>query len=75
VNDQIFLYWGPRPESVHACAERYARWLRDLAAIEPFFTTWYELGWSRRDALRKPVVPTTEHLERLLAASPTRLTD
>lgn len=66
----IYLYWGPRPEPVDACAERYARWLQDLGSIEPIFEKWFQLGRSRREALKKPVIATTEHLEQLLADSP-----
>jgi len=71
IYDDISAYWERRPETVCACAERYARWLRDLGKIEPFFATWYRLGRSRRDALKRKVIPTADHIEQLLAESPT----
>ena len=71
IYDEIHVYWGGRPETVRACAERYARWLRGLGEIEPFFATWYDLGWSRRDALKRKVILTADHIEQLLAAHPT----
>jgi hypothetical protein len=68
--DDISVYWRRRSETVRACAERYARWLRDLERIEPFFATWYRQGWSRRDAVKEKVTPTADYIEPILAASP-----
>jgi hypothetical protein len=69
--DDIYLFWGPRPDSIRVCAERYARWLRDLGEIEPLFASWFQQGWSRREALKRPLAGTPDHIETLLAKRPT----
>ncbi len=57
MNDAFYLgaYWGPRQESAEQCAERLAKFLKELATASDVFASWYEQGKSRRDALTRPV--------------------
>lgn len=59
-------YWGPRQETLDACAERADAFMKGLCSLDPALATWYKTGRSRRDALRHQV--STEHdvLRKLL---------
>ncbi len=48
-------YWPARKEPLEACADRLLRFLSGLAALDPAFASWYELGSSRRQALQRPI--------------------
>ncbi|WP_240358665.1 immunity 52 family protein [Myxococcus vastator] len=59
-------YWGPRKELPEDCARRVDVLLRGLAAIDPSFGRWFQLGRSRQEAVRRPIEPTRQALERLI---------
>ena len=67
------LYWGPRRESVEECAERWLRALRTLS--EHGFSTYYQKGQSRKDALRRPIDLTPQSIHALLAKGVNRRDD
>ena len=48
-------FWGPRRESVDECADRLLPFMEELARCDEAFTHWYQLGRSRRDALKRRV--------------------
>lgn len=51
----IGAYWGPRKESSEQCADRLATCLKELASVSDVFSSWFEKGRSRRDALTHPI--------------------
>lgn len=50
-------YWGPRQEPLDQCADRLLACLGELSAADEVFSSWYETGRSRRDALARAVDP------------------
>ena len=56
-------YWGPRKETPKECARRAEAFLAALAKIDPAFSRWFELGRSRKEALKRPIEPSGEALE------------
>ena len=59
------LYWSERPETLESATELCVSAFDALA--DAGFTRFYEKGKSRKDALRRPFVPTRETLAALLA--------
>lgn len=51
----IGAYWGPREETVEACAERLCLFLECLGRCDPLFEDWFEKGRSRKDDLKRRV--------------------
>lgn len=51
----IGAYWSPRQESVSSCASRAKKMFSSLASHSAVFSRWYELGESRKDALKRSV--------------------
>jgi len=53
----LFLgaYWAARKETIDACAERLLGFLTGLAALDPAFAAWHEVGKSLRQSLERPV--------------------
>lgn len=69
VETDVGAYWGPRAESVDEAADRLARLVTALAAIDPALSGWRDGGRSKREALAQPTV-TPDHadlVQRLLA--------
>ena len=44
----VGAYWDSRAESVEQCADRTARLIASLAAIDPLLTDWRETGLAQR---------------------------
>ena len=59
-------YWGARKESPGECARRIEQLLLALARVDPAFAQWFQLGKSRKDALKRPIEPRLSELERLV---------
>ena len=59
-------YWGPRRESPEDCARRAEFFLAEMSNVDPAFSRWFEQGRSRKDALKRPIVPTRTVLEKLI---------
>ncbi|QSQ23730.1 immunity 52 family protein [Pyxidicoccus parkwayensis] len=59
-------YWGARKESPGECARRIERLLASIAQIDPAFAHWFQLGKSRKDALKRPIEPKLMELEALV---------
>jgi hypothetical protein len=57
-------YWGPRKETPEECARRAEAFLAAIAKIDPAFSQWFEGGRSRKDALKRPIEPSGEALEK-----------
>jgi hypothetical protein len=57
-------YWGPRKETPEECARRAEVFLAAIADIDPSFSRWFEGGRSRKDALKRPIEPSGEALEK-----------
>ncbi len=49
----IHAHWGSRKESIEKCADRLTSFLGTLAHCDDRMQNWFELGKSRRHALRK----------------------
>jgi hypothetical protein len=60
------VYWGPRPESAEACAERAARCLACLSRCDPSLARWYTLGETREAALTNEIGPDVATIRKLL---------
>ncbi|MFY2558994.1 immunity 52 family protein [Corallococcus terminator] len=60
------VYWGARKETAQECAHRLARFLSALADADPAFARWFQLGKSRKDALKRPLAPSPMELEKLV---------
>jgi hypothetical protein len=58
----VSVGWVPHLESVEECADRVARLVSALAALDPALSGWRNLGRSKRQALAEPVV-TTDHAD------------
>ncbi|MHB8089289.1 MAG: Imm52 family immunity protein [Anaerolineaceae bacterium] len=59
-NYYIGAYWNDRQEPLVSCAMKASAIFTHLTQVNPIFTEWFELGRSRRDALRK-IVRTDQH--------------
>ena len=59
-NFYIGAYWNDRQEPLASCAMKASAIFTRLAQANLIFSEWFELGRSRRDALRK-VVRTDQH--------------
>jgi Immunity protein 52 len=57
-------YWGPRRETPEECARRAEVFLASIANVDPAFSRWFEGGSSRKDALKRPIEPSGEALEK-----------
>jgi len=53
----VGAYWGERPESSEACAERLLACLGRLAEIDDVFTGWRQKGWTPAEAVAEDPVP------------------
>ncbi len=62
----IGAYWGDRRECLDACAKRLHTYLSQLYACDEIFQQWFELGYSRKQALTKKVPIETTTLRKLL---------
>jgi hypothetical protein len=66
-------YWPARRECAAGCADRLKSFLKGLALVSDHFQSWYEVGASRREALRKPLaLGECERLRHLLNAGRNR---
>ena len=59
-NYYIGAYWDDRQESLMSCAMKASAIFTHLTHVNSIFSEWFELGKSRRDALRK-IVRTDQH--------------
>ncbi len=59
-------YWGARKESSEMCAERLEKFLTGLPEAAPGLARWFQLGKSRKDALKRPLTPNRSDLEKLV---------
>jgi hypothetical protein len=57
-------YWGARKEAPEECARRAEVFLAAIAKLDPAFSRWFEGGRSRKDALKCPIEPSGEALEK-----------
>lgn len=48
-------YWDARPDGLEKCTEDACQFFARLAEIDPLLARWYELGRSRKDALKRKV--------------------
>ena len=48
-------YWPARKEAIDSCADRLLGFLTGLEALDPAFGSWYEVGKSLRQSLKRPV--------------------
>lgn len=48
-------YWDARPDNLEQCTENAGKSFARLAEIDPLLARWYELGRSRKDALKRRV--------------------
>lgn len=71
----VGAYWGPRVESVDACADRLARMLIDVAEASPLLGSWFRTAGNRQAALKRPIEPSAERLRELLLAGQARRDD
>jgi hypothetical protein len=60
------VYWGPRKESPEECARRAEAFMSAISAVDPAFSRWFQQGKSRKDALKRPIEPGREVLEKLI---------
>lgn len=75
MSGDIYLgaYWGPRQESADQCAVRLTKCLKEVASVSHIFASWYETGWSRKEALEKRINPVArDQLSELLRAGRNR---
>jgi hypothetical protein len=61
----ISVAWGPRREGVEECAIRLARMFEGLSGCAAEFSTWYQTGWSRKEA-SIPLCSTPPSIEALV---------
>lgn len=59
-------YWGDRREDLEACTKRLNSCLSQLHDCDDIFQQWFELGYSRKQALTKTVPIETTALRKLL---------
>jgi hypothetical protein len=62
----LAAYWDARPDSLEECTEDVRRFIAGLAQIDPFLANWYEVGRSRKDALKEVDAADTQRLRDLL---------
>jgi len=62
----VGVYWGDRREGLDACAGRLSEYLAQLRECDVIFRQWFELGYSRKQALEKPVEIEISYLRGLL---------
>ena len=62
----IGAYWGRRKESLDQCALSAAQALSELGQCDPLFSKWFELGFSRAEALAHEVEPSIDKVGSLL---------
>jgi hypothetical protein len=74
-NFVVLAYWGKRPESIDACADRLIQFFGELSNCDMRLKTWFELGDSRIDALRRPVNFSNREFIRGLLESSQHRTD
>ncbi len=65
----IGAYWHDRQEPLESCARKASAIFTHLREASPIFSEWYELGRSRRDALRKSVRTDQQSLQLLMMKS------
>jgi len=55
MNPHFFMgaYWPARKESIDQCADRVLEFLESLANCDRVFAKWYELGWTRKQAVER----------------------
>lgn len=56
------VYWLARGESADACAERAGRFFQLLAECDQSLGSWYEKGWTLKQALQRRVGTTPKEL-------------
>ncbi|XXF79429.1 immunity 52 family protein [Myxococcaceae bacterium GXIMD 01537] len=59
-------YWGLRKESPEECARRLEQFLVSLPELDPAFAHWFQLGKSRKAALKRPIHSNRSELARLV---------
>jgi hypothetical protein len=60
-------YWSNRKESAEQCVDRLLDFFGQLKPCSPLLAKWFELGRSRKDALRRPAdVEDRKYLMKLL---------
>lgn len=59
-------YWGPRPESARACADRLVFCLQTLTAHGQNFGQWYLRGYTKAEASKHPVALDPNAIETVL---------
>ncbi|QDV91613.1 hypothetical protein RAS2_27170 [Phycisphaerae bacterium RAS2] len=52
---ELGAFWRPRRESIEQCADRMQAFMEELVQCDEVFASWYQKGWSRKDALRRKV--------------------
>ncbi|HLL52083.1 MAG TPA: Imm52 family immunity protein, partial [Myxococcaceae bacterium] len=60
-------YWGERVEPMEVCARRAALLFEGLRRLDPSFARWFELGWSRKQALQHEIDPSEDGFLKLLS--------
>jgi hypothetical protein len=48
-------YWQPRKESIEECADRFLAFFADLVRCDDMMSRWFELGRSRKQALKRQI--------------------
>jgi hypothetical protein len=61
----VAVYWGPRKQPLDVCARGVHESLQALRAAG--YERYFQLGRSRRDALKRPFEPTPDAVRALLA--------
>lgn len=61
----VGAYWNSRKETLEEVAEKTVNTLSRLKEIDFQFSTWYELGMSRKKALEKKVSLNSEYIKML----------
>lgn len=51
----LAAYWDSRPDGLEKCTEDARRFFSCLAEADPLLAHWYELGRSRKDALKRQI--------------------
>jgi hypothetical protein len=52
---KLGAFWKPRRESIEQCADRLQAFMAELVQCDEVFASWYQLGRSRKDALRRKI--------------------
>jgi hypothetical protein len=61
----IGAYWDSRAEPLHEVGDKVLQTLLRLSTEDEQFLNWYELGWSKKQALDKKIAFNIETIERL----------